>query len=67
MSTVCEAIVLNAMKVRLIGLSCITDMAIDNEDTAVTHQEVQDVANSASEELKAIVKKTVKKIYETEK
>ena len=63
MSTVCEAIVLNAMGVRLLGLSCVTDMAIDNADIKVTHEEVQAVANQAGESLRAIVRNTVKRIY----
>lgn len=62
MSTVCEAIVLNAMGVKLAGLSCVTDMAIDNENIQVTHEEVQAVANAASEKLKALVKTTIKYI-----
>ena len=67
MSTVCEAIVLNAMGVRLLGLSCVTDMAIDNADIKVTHEEVQAVANQAGESLRAIVRNTVKRIYESGK
>ena len=63
MSTVCEAIVLNAMHIRLLALSCVTDMAIDNEDSSLTHEEVQAVANQASEKLKTIVKNTVSYIY----
>ncbi len=62
MSTVCEAVVLSAMGIRLLGLSCVTDMAIDNEDIAVTHEEVQEVANRAGEKLKALVKNTVIRI-----
>ena len=62
MSTVCEAIVLNAMGVKLAGLTCVTDMAIDNENEKVTHEEVQRVANEASEKLRALVKGTIKKI-----
>lgn len=65
MSTVCEAVVLNAMGIKLLGLSCVTDMAIDNEEEFVTHEEVQAVANAASEKLKAIVRNTVKKIAES--
>ena len=65
MSTVCEAIVLNAMGVRLLGLSCVTDMAIDNADIKVTHEEVQAVANQAGESLRAIVRNTVKRIYDS--
>ena len=63
MSTACEAIVLNAMHARILGLSCVTDMAIDNEDALLTHEEVQTVANQASEKLKTIVKNTVSYIY----
>ena len=63
MSTACEAIVLRAMGVRLAGLSCITDMAIDNEDLPITHQEIQDIANLCSNHLKSIVRKTISKIY----
>ena len=62
MSTVCEAIVLNAMGVKLAGLTCVTDMAIDNENEKVTHEEVQRVANEASEKLRTLVKGTIKKI-----
>ena len=62
-STACEAIVLNAMHVRILGLSCVTDMAIDNEDSVLTHEEVQIVANQASEKLKTIVKNTISYIY----
>ena len=62
MSTVCEAIVLNYMGIRVLGLSCVTDMAIDNEEEALTHEEVQAVANAASRKLIGIVKNTVIKI-----
>ena len=49
MSTACEAVMLNYMGVKLLGISCITDMAIDNEDTPVTHEEVQKVVDFLSE------------------
>ena len=63
MSTACEAVVLCAMGVRLLGLSCVTDMAIDNEDIEVTHEEVQAVANQAGSKLIQIVRNTVSSIY----
>ena len=66
MSTVCEAIVLNAMGENIIGLSCVTDMAIDNENEQLTHEEVQKVANQASEKLIQIVRNTVSRIYHGE-
>ena len=63
MSTTCEAIVLNAMGINVVGLSCVTDMAIDNEDEQLTHEEVQKVANQASEKLIKLVRNTVSRIY----
>ena len=66
MSTACEAVALNAMGVRLAGLSCVTDMAIDNENSSLTHEEVQAVAAQASEKLENIVMLTVKKIYNSQ-
>ena len=63
MSTACEGVVLCAMGVRLLGLSCVTDMAIDNEDIEVTHEEVQAVANQAGTKLIQIVRNTVSSIY----
>ena len=59
MSTACEAVMLNYMGVKLLGISCITDMAIDNEDTPVTHEEVQKIAGESSEKLISLVYNTV--------
>ena len=63
MSTTCEEIVLKAMGINVVGLSCVTDMAIDNEDEQLTHEEVQKVANQASEKLIKLVRNTVSRIY----
>ena len=62
MSTVCEAMVLNYMGVKVLGISCITDMAIDNEDIQVTHEEVQKVAAEAGKDMVRLIKKTIVKI-----
>lgn len=62
MSTVCEAMVLNYMGVNVLGISCITDMAIDNEDLQVTHEEVQKVAAEAGKDMVRLIRKTVVKI-----
>ena len=59
MSTACEAVMLNYMGVKLLGISCITDMAIDNEDIPVTHEEVQKIAGESSEKLISLVYNTV--------
>ena len=61
MSTACEAVALRHMGVRLLGLSCITDMAINNENTVTTHEQVQKIANEASKKLISLVKGTVLK------
>jgi purine-nucleoside phosphorylase len=58
MSTACEAMVLNYMGIKVLGISCITDMAIDNEDLQVTHEEVQAVAAKASQDIIRLVGKT---------
>lgn len=59
MSTACEAVALRHMGVRLLGLSCITDMAINNENTKTTHKQVQKVAAEASRKLISLVKGTI--------
>ncbi|MBQ5310801.1 MAG: purine-nucleoside phosphorylase [Oscillospiraceae bacterium] len=60
MSTAVEAAALRHMGIRVLGLSCITDMAIDNEDTVTTHEEIQRIADEAGTKLIALVKGTVK-------
>ena len=61
MSTVCEAIILRHMGVKLLGISCITDMAIDNEDIQLTHEEVQRVAARAGQNIVRLIDEFVKK------
>ena len=59
MSTACEVIALRHMGIRLLGLSCITDMAINNENTNTTHEEIQKIANEAGRRLITLVKGVV--------
>lgn len=61
MSTVPEVIVANHMKMKVIGLSCITDMAIPEELEPLTHEEVIRVAN----ETKPVFKKLLKEVILT--
>ena len=58
MSTACEAMVLNYMGIKVLGISCITDMAIDNEGIQITHEEVQAVASKASQDIIRLIGKT---------
>ncbi len=62
MSTACEAVVLRHMGIRLLGLTCVTDMAIQNENTTTTHEEIQKIADQASDKLIRLVEGVVKRI-----
>ena len=62
MSTACEAVVLRHMGIRLLGLTCVTDMAIQNENTTTTHEEIQKIADQASDRLIRLVEGVVKRI-----
>lgn len=59
MSTVPEVIVANHMKMKVIGLSCITDMAIAEELEPLTHEQVVAVANKTKPKFKKLVKEIV--------
>jgi purine-nucleoside phosphorylase len=61
MSTACEAIALHNLNIDILGISCITDMAIEN-DRITTHEEVQKKAKEASAEFKKLVRRIVSKI-----
>ncbi|MGI6264125.1 MAG: purine-nucleoside phosphorylase [Acutalibacteraceae bacterium] len=62
MSTACEAVALRHMGVRLLGLSCITDMAIHNDAAVTTHEQVQQTAAQAADRLIRLVRGTVARI-----
>ena len=51
MSTVPETIVANYLKMRVLGISCITNMATGISQTKHSHEEVLKVANRASDDL----------------
>ena len=62
MSTACEAVALRHMGMRVMGISCITDMAIVNTTFETSHEEIQKVANRAGEQLQKLVKEVVRRI-----
>ena len=62
MSTGCEAVALKHMGMRILGISCITDMAIVNTTFVTSHEEIQKVANQAGAQLQLLVKEVVKRI-----
>lgn len=62
MSTVPEVIVARHAGLKIIGISCITDMAIGEEIQGITHDEVVAVANQAKPKFKKLMKEIVASI-----
>ena len=62
MSTGCEGGALKHMGMRIMGITCITDMAIVNTTFETSHEEIQKVANRAGKELQKLVKEVVRRI-----
>ena len=61
MSTACEAVALKHMGMRILGISCITDLAIVNTTFETSHEEIQKVANRAGAQLQQLVKEVIKR------
>lgn len=62
MSTVPEAIVASHMAMQVIGISCVTDMAIGEELEPLTHEQVIEVANRTKPRFISLVKAVVAKL-----
>ena len=62
MSTVPEVIVANHMDVKVLGISCITNMAAGILDQPLNHEEVIDTANKVKQDFKALVKAVIERI-----
>jgi purine-nucleoside phosphorylase len=62
MSTVPEVIVANHMGVKVLGISCITNMAAGILDQPLNHEEVIETANRVKQDFKNLVKTIIKKI-----
>ncbi|WP_209122485.1 purine-nucleoside phosphorylase [Alkalihalobacillus sp. BA299] len=59
MSTVPEVIVASHAQIKVIGISCITDMAIGEELEGITHEQVVEVANRTKPRFIKLVKQIV--------
>ncbi len=64
MSTIPEVIVANHMGMRVLGISCITDLAIDGVVEKVHFQEILNAAAQSEPLMTQIVKKVIKNIVE---
>ncbi|GAE30972.1 purine-nucleoside phosphorylase [Halalkalibacter hemicellulosilyticus] len=62
MSTVPEVIVARHASMKVIGISCITDMAIGEEIQGITHEEVVEVANKTKPIFIKLVRELVAKV-----
>ncbi len=64
MSTACEAIAANHMKMKICGISCISNLASGISPNPLTHAEVQETADKAAPLFKKLVTESIKNIYE---
>lgn len=65
MSTVCEAIVANHMGMKIVGISCITNLAAGITPFTLTHEEVQRTADEVAPKFKALVTRVIEEIGAT--
>lgn len=62
MSTVGEVIAASHGKLKVLGISCITDMAIGEELEPLTHEQVMEVANRTKPKFQALVRAFVREV-----
>lgn len=62
MSTACEAIAARHMGMRVVGISCISNMASGLSPIPLSHKEVQKAADEVSPKFKALVTEVIKQI-----
>lgn len=60
MSTACEAIAARHMGMRVLGISCITNLASGISPTPLSHKEVQEIADAVAPKFKALVTEIIK-------
>ncbi len=63
MSTACEAMAAVHSGMRVAGISLITNMAAGIEKNALTHEEVTETANKASDKITKLLLSIIKRIY----
>lgn len=62
MSTACEAIAANHMGMKIVGISCISNLAAGISPTPLTEEEVIETGNKVAKEFSALVTESIKNI-----
>lgn len=62
MSTACEAVAARHMGMRIVGISCISNLACGISAVPLSHEEVQETADAVAPKFKALVTETIKNI-----
>ena len=62
MSTACEAVAANHMGLKVCGISCIANLAAGISKTPLTHDEVQEMADKAAPQFKALITESIIRI-----
>ena len=65
MSTACEAMTASHMKMKVVGISVISNMAAGISPVPLTHEEVQETADKTAPIFKALIRKSIEKINES--
>ena len=65
MSTVCEAVVANHMGMKILGVSCITNLASGISPVKLSHEEVKETADAVAVKFEALVTRIIEKIGQT--
>lgn len=66
MSTACEAVAANHMGMKIVGISCISNLASGISPTPLSHKEVQEAADAAAPKFQALVTSIIERIGSTE-
>ena len=62
MSTACEAVAANHMGMKIVGISCISNLACGISPVPLSHKEVQEAADAVAPKFKALVTRTIEEI-----
>lgn len=62
MSTACEAVAANHMGMRIVGISCISNLACGISPVPLSHKEVQETADRVAEKFQALVTRIIEEI-----